>query len=49
MPTTNLFEGDDMLDDWNYYNDPRVVAAAKGSWFDSFNEQTMRVMVTLGL
>ena len=28
-------------DDMNYYNDPRTRAAAKGNWYDSFDESSM--------
>ena len=30
-----------IIDDMNYYNDPRTRAAAKGNWYDSFDEASM--------
>ena len=30
-----------IIDDMNYYNDPRTRAAREGSWYDSFDESTM--------
>ncbi len=30
-----------LIADMNYYNDPRVRAAAEGSWYDSFDEESM--------
>tara|TARA_B100000131_G_scaffold321061_1_gene370775 strand:- start:3915 stop:4400 length:486 start_codon:yes stop_codon:yes gene_type:complete len=30
-----------IIDDMNYYNDPRTRAAREGKWYDSFDERTM--------
>ena len=36
-----------IIDDLNYYNDPRTRAAQKGTWYDSFDEDRMTAKVTL--
>lgn len=34
-----------LIEDMNYYNDPRTRAASGGSWYSSFSEETMKATV----
>jgi len=36
-----------LIDDLNYNSDPRVSASRRGSWFDDFDEQNMRCLITV--